>query len=111
MTMTTTTSSTKTCTFSGGGVTASLPTAPAVPIRELSIDIETYSPVDLTKCGVYKYAESPAFEIILFGYAVNGGAVKVVDLLQGETIPENVLRALTDERVVKWAFNANFERI
>ena len=105
------TSSAEALTFSGGGVKASLPTAPAFPIRELSIDIETYSPVDLTKCGVYKYAESLEFEITLFGYAVNGGAVKVVDLLQGETIPEKILRAIRDENVIKWAFNANFERV
>ena len=80
-------------------------------MKTLSIDIETYSDVNLAKCGVYKYAESPAFEILLFGYAVDGGPVRVVDLAQGESIPEEILDALTDDTVTKWAFNANFERV
>lgn len=80
-------------------------------MKTLSIDIETYSDVNLAKCGVYKYAESPAFEILLFGYAVDGGPVQVVDLAQGESIPEEILDALTDDTVTKWAFNANFERV
>lgn len=80
-------------------------------IRYLSCDIETYSDVDLNKCGVYRYADSPAFEILLFGYSVNGGDVRVIDLAQGETIPEEILDALTDDRIIKWAFNANFERV
>lgn len=80
-------------------------------IRELSVDLETFSSVDLKKCGVYKYAESDDFEILLFGYSVDGSEVKVVDLAQGETIPEVVLSALTDETVTKWAFNAQFERV
>lgn len=67
--------------------------------------------VNLAKCGVYKYAESPAFEILLFGYAVDGGEVQVIDLVQGESIPDEILDALTDESVTKWAFNASFERI
>ena len=95
--MTMTTSSDNVRSFPGGGAAALLPGG--TPIRELSIDIETYSSVDLTKCGVYKYAESPDFEVTLFGYAVNGGAVQVVDLLQGDEIPEHVLRALTDDSV------------
>lgn len=77
----------------------------------LSIDIETFSSVDLKKCGVYKYAESPDFEILLFGYSVDGNSVKVVDLACGETIPKPVLDALTDNSVTKWAFNAQFERV
>lgn len=77
----------------------------------MSIDLETFSSVDLKKCGVYKYAESDDFEILLFGYSVDGSEVKVVDLAQGETIPEVVLSALTDETVTKWAFNAQFERV
>ena len=81
------------------------------PMKGMSIDIETFSDVNLAKCGVYKYAESPAFEILLFGYAVDGDEVQVVDLAQGETIPEDILDALTDEAVTKWAFNASFERI
>lgn len=80
-------------------------------MENLSIDLETFSSVDLKKCGVYKYAESDDFEILLFGYSVDGSEVKVVDLAQGETIPEVVLSALTDETVIKWAFNAQFERV
>lgn len=80
-------------------------------MKTMSIDIETYSDVNLAKCGVYKYAESPDFEILLFGYAVDGGPVQVVDLAQGETIPEEILEALTDDSITKWAFNANFERV
>ena len=67
--------------------------------------------MDLTRCGVYKYAESPDFQILLFGYSVDGGEVQVVDLASGESIPEDVLAALTDDEVIKWAFNANFERV
>lgn len=80
-------------------------------MKSLSLDLETYSDLNLAKCGVYKYAESPAFEILLFGYAVDGGPVQVVDLAQGESIPEEILDALTDDTVIKWAFNANFERV
>ena len=80
-------------------------------MKTISIDVESYSSVDLTKSGVYKYAESPDFEVILFGYSVDGGDVGVVDLTCGETIPPNIIDALTDNAVEKWAFNANFERI
>ncbi len=80
-------------------------------MRSLEIDIETFSSVSLQKCGVYKYAESPDFQIILFGYSVDGGEVKVVDLLQGETIPEEILNALTDDTIIKWAHNSGFERV
>ena len=80
-------------------------------MRTLSIDIESYSDVDLSKCGVYKYASSPAFEILLFGYAVDGGDVQVVDLACGEQIPEEIISALSDASVTKWAFNAMFERV
>ena len=80
-------------------------------MRTLSIDIESYSDVDLSKCGVYKYASSPAFEILLFGYAVDGGDVRVVDLVCGEQIPEEIISALSDASVTKWAFNAMFERV
>ena len=82
-----------------------------VCVKNISIDIETYSSVDLSKCGVYKYAEAPDFQILLFGYSVDGGEVQVVDLVSGERIPEDVLAALTDDEVIKWAFNANFERV
>lgn len=80
-------------------------------MKELSIDIETYSPTDLARAGVYKYAEHPDFCILLFGYAVDDGEVKVVDLAKGERIPDEILQALTDPLVTKWAFNAAFERI
>ena len=80
-------------------------------MRNLSIDIETYSDVDLSKCGVYKYASSSAFEVLLFGYAADGGDVRVVDLACGEQIPEEVISALADTSVSKWAFNAMFERV
>lgn len=80
-------------------------------IKTISIDIETYSDVDLQRCGVYKYVQSPEFEVLLFGYSVNGAEVKVVNLAQGETIPDEILMALTDEKIIKWAFNAQFERI
>ena len=77
----------------------------------ISIDIESYSDVDLSKCGVYKYSSSPNFEILLFGYSVDGGEVKVVDVACGEEIPADILAALSDESVTKWAFNAMFERV
>jgi DNA polymerase len=80
-------------------------------VKTLSIDIETYSSYDLQKCGVYKYAEAPDFEILLFGYSMDGSAVQVIDLTVGEEIPPDVLNALTDDNVQKWAFNAAFERI
>lgn len=80
-------------------------------IKALSLDLETYSSTDLSKCGVYKYCESSDFEILLFGYSVDSGDVKVVDLTAGEKIPNEVVSALTDESVLKYAFNASFERI
>lgn len=80
-------------------------------LKSISIDIETFSSVSLQKCGVYKYAESDDFEILLFGYSIDGGEVEVVDLAMGEKIPEEIIDALTDENIIKWAFNAQFERI
>lgn len=80
-------------------------------MKTLSIDIETYSSTPLQKSGVYRYVEDPDFEILLFGYSVDGAAVQVVDLTSDEKIPKNVLDALSDDQVIKWAFNANFERI
>ena len=80
-------------------------------IKEMSIDLETYSDVDISKCGAYKYAESDNFEILLFGVSLDGGAVQVFDLSCGDTIPDDILAALSDYTVTKWAFNANFERI
>ena len=70
-------------------------------IKKISIDIETFSSVDLAKSGVYRYAESPDFEVLLFGYSVDGGAVSVVDLASGEKIPPHILSALEDETVIK----------
>ena len=80
-------------------------------MKTLSIDIETFSSVNLQKCGVYKYAESEDFEILLFGYAVDGGPVQVVDLACGEKIPVEIINALSDETVIKTAFSAAFERV
>ena len=80
-------------------------------MKTLSIDIETYCDVPLQKTGVYRYCESPNFEILLFAYSVDNVPVEVVDLACGEKIPEEVLVALEDENVIKWAFNASFERI
>lgn len=80
-------------------------------MNQLNIDIETYSSVNLAKAGVYKYAESEDFEILLFAYSVDDGQTQIVDLAQGEVIPEEILVALQDEDITKWAFNANFERI
>ena len=80
-------------------------------MKKISIDLETYSSVDLGKSGVYKYAESEDFEILLFAYSVDDGGVKVIDLANGEIIPEEILSALSDQNIEKWAFNANFERV
>lgn len=80
-------------------------------MTDLFIDLETYSSVSLPKSGVYKYAESPDFEVLLFGYSEDGNDVKVVDLAMGETIPSHIISALTDAKVNKWAFNAQFERV
>lgn len=80
-------------------------------MKTLSIDIETYSDIPLQKTGVYRYCESPNFEILLFGYSIDSGPVQVVDLACGEHIPKAVLAALEDDSVIKWAFNAAFERV
>ena len=80
-------------------------------MKSLSIDLETRSSVDIGKSGVYRYAEAEDFAILLFAYAVDGGTVEVIDLANGERIPQEILDALTDDSVIKWAFNANFERV
>lgn len=80
-------------------------------IRELSIDLETFSDREIKKCGVYKYAESDNFELLLFGVSVNGGDVVVYDLACGDVLPEEIVDALVDDTVIKWAFNATFERV
>ncbi len=80
-------------------------------MQTLSIDLETYSDQPLAKTGVYRYVESPDFEILLFAYSVDGAPVQQIDLACGEKIPSEILCALEDDKVTKWAFNANFERI
>ena len=80
-------------------------------IETLSIDIESFSDRDLRKCGVYRYSESPNAELLLFGYSVNNGPVEVIDVAQGEEIPEYILAALVDDEVTKWAYNSSFERV
>jgi DNA polymerase len=80
-------------------------------MKTLEIDIETFSSIDLKRAGVYKYAEAPDFEILLFAYSVDGGEIKVVDLASGENLPEKISEALQDPDVTKWAFNSQFERI
>lgn len=80
-------------------------------MKKIHIDLETYSSADLAKTGVYKYCESPDFEILLFGYSVDGGEVKVVDLARGEKIPEEIIDGIRSDDVIKIAHNANFERV
>ena len=80
-------------------------------MKSISIDLETRSSVDISKSGVYRYTEAEDFAILLFGYSVDGGAVQVIDLVRGERILQEILDALTDDSVIKWAFNANFERV
>lgn len=80
-------------------------------MQYLGIDLETYSSVNLLKGGVYRYCEAEDFEILLFGYSVDGGEVKIVDLARGEKIPKNIISAIYDDGIIKWAFNATFERI
>ena len=80
-------------------------------MNSISIDIETFSSANLQKSGVYRYTESDDFEILLFGYSVDGGEVQVVDLASGEEVPVPIINALMDDSVTKWAFNAMFERV
>lgn len=80
-------------------------------MKNITLDIETKSDKDIMKCGVYAYADSPHFDILLFAYSVDGGEVQVIDTACGETIPDDILRCLADESIVKRAFNVNFERI
>jgi DNA polymerase len=80
-------------------------------MKSLSIDLETYSSVDLVKSGIYRYIESPDFEILLFGYSIDGGDIEVIDLASGQKLPEEIQSALIDPSITKWAFNAQFERI
>jgi len=80
-------------------------------MRSISIDIETFSSVDLAKSGVYRYSESSDFEVLLFGYSIDNSETNVIDLLSGKKIPSEVISALTNDSIIKWAFNAQFERI
>jgi DNA polymerase len=80
-------------------------------MKEIGIDIETYSSNDIARGGVYKYAEAEDFTILLFAYCVDGGDVQIVDLAQGETIPDDIVAALRDPNIIKTAFNATFERV
>lgn len=80
-------------------------------IESLSLDLETKSTVDISKCGAYKYAESPDFDILLFGVSVNHEPVTVYDLACGDTVPEEIIAALPDDSVTKFAYNASFERV
>ena len=80
-------------------------------MKKISIDLETASDIDLGKSGVYRYAESDSFRILLFGYSVDGGPVYVVDIACGETIPLEIIKALVDDSVVKWGYNSSFERV
>ncbi len=80
-------------------------------MNEILMDIESFSSVDLTKAGVYRYAESPDFTVLLFAYSVDGGEVRVVDLACGEEIPADIVEALSDDSVIKWSYNNNFERV
>lgn len=80
-------------------------------MKTLSVDIETFSSANLSKTGVYRYSEEPNFEILLLGYSADGGDVHVVDLAYGETLPDDVVAAIFDPAVMKWVFNAQFERV
>lgn len=80
-------------------------------MKQISIDIETYSSVNLAKAGVYRYAASDDFELLLFSYSIDEGPVKIIDLTQGETIPQEIINALSTQSVIKSAFNAQFERV
>lgn len=80
-------------------------------MRFMSIDIETYSDIDINKAGVYRYVDTDEFKILLFAYSVDGGPVQLIDLTRGDSIPNEIVKALSDKRVTKWAYNANFERV
>lgn len=80
-------------------------------MRFMSIDIETYSDIDINKAGVYRYVDTDAFKILLFAYSVDGGPVQLIDLTRGDSIPKEIVKALSDKSVAKWAYNANFERV
>lgn len=80
-------------------------------MRFMSIDIETYSDIDINKAGVYRYVDTDAFKILLFAYSVDGGPVQLIDLTRGDSLPKEIVKALSNKSVTKWAYNANFERV
>ena len=80
-------------------------------MKFMSIDIESYSDIDINKAGVYRYVDTDAFKILLFAYSVDGGPVQLIDLTRGDSIPNEIVNALSDKSVTKWAYNANFERV
>ena len=80
-------------------------------MKSISIDIESYSDIDINKAGVYRYVDTDAFKILLFSYSVDGGPVQLIDLTRGDSIPKEIVKALSDKSVAKWAYNANFERV
>lgn len=80
-------------------------------MKFMSIDIESYSDIDINKAGVYRYVDTDAFKILLFAYSVDGGPVQLIDLTRGDSIPKEIVKALSDKSVTKWAYNANFERV
>ena len=82
-----------------------------IVIEEMSIDLETRSSVDISKCGAYKYAESEDFSILLFAVSINGGPVTVYDRARVEKVPVHIIKAVADDSVIKYAFNASFERV
>ena len=80
-------------------------------MKTINIDIETFSSINISKSGVYKYVESEDFEVLLFAYSIDGGKTEIVDIASGEKLSEDIIQALLDDNVIKWAFNAQFERI
>ena len=80
-------------------------------MKTINIDIETFSSINISKSGVYKYVESEDFEVLLFAYSIDGGKTEIVDITNGEELSEEIIQALLDDNVIKWAFNAQFERI
>ena len=80
-------------------------------MKFMSIDIESYSDIDINKAGVYRYVDTEEFKILLFAYSVDGGPVQLIDLTRGDSTPKEIVNALSDKSVTKWAYNANFERV
>lgn len=78
-------------------------------MKHLNIDIETYSEVDITSSGAYKYVEDPTFEVLMFAYSIDFGEVQIIDLMQGEVLPDEIIKAMADDEVIKHAYNASFE--